>query len=271
MRMMLLLALSCLLCSAALAADDYILVQSTTSTQNSGLFDHLLPRYQQHSGTEVRVVAVGTGQALKNAADGNGDVLMVHARAAEEQFIRDGHGVQRWPVMYNEFVLLGPAADPAGIRTAASAAEALSRIATTATAFVSRGDDSGTHKRELLLWREAGITIDPATSSWYKDTGSGMGRTISIAVELGAYTLADRATWIAFRDRGQHRVLFDGDPGLYNQYSLIQVNPERHPHVRAQAAQAFISWMLGPEGQNAIAAFRVGGEQLFYPNAGSDQ
>lgn len=251
------------------AAEDHILLQSTTSTQNSGLFDVLLPQYQALSGTEVLVVAVGTGQALKNAADGNGDAVMVHARAAEEKFIAAGNGVKRHPVMYNEFVLVGPPDDPANLRSVKTAAQALQLIAKSAAPFVSRGDDSGTHKRELELWRAAGVSVNPAIDSWYMDAGSGMGRTLSIAVELGAYTLSDRATWIAHQQRGDHRVVFAGDPLLFNQYSLILINPERHPQVKAEAAQAFIDWLLGPQGQAAIAAFRLAGEQLFFPNAGT--
>ncbi len=253
--------------SATAAAEDFILMQSTTSTQNSGLFDHLLPLYQGFSGTEVRVVAVGTGQALKNAASGNGDVLMVNARKAEEQFIADGNGVERFPVMYNEFVIIGPHSDPAAISGATNVGEALRKIAAAETLFISRGDDSGTHKRELSLWSATGLNIDAATHDWYKDTGSGMGRTLSIAIELGGYTLTDRGTWISYGNRGEHRVLFEGDAALFNQYSLILVNPARHKHVKAKAGQAFIDWMLGEAGQAAIAAFRLNGEQLFYPNA----
>ena len=251
----------------AVADSNFILVQSTTSTQNSGLFDFLLPQYQSHSGTEVRVVAVGTGQALKNAASGNGDVLMVHAKTAEEKFIADGNGVERFPVMYNEFVIVGPAGDPAAIADAGNISEALHQIANSGTLFISRGDDSGTHKREKSLWQAANLSIDPATHDWYKDTGSGMGRTLSIAIELGAYTMTDRGTWISYADRGAHKVLFEGDQALFNQYSLILVNPERHQHVKAKAGQAFIDWMLSDAGQSAIGAFKLNGEQLFYPNA----
>ncbi len=254
---------------AANAKENFILVQSTTSTQNSGLFDHLLPAYRALSGVEVRVIAVGTGQALKNAADGNGDVLMVHARDAEEKFIAQGNGVKRYPVMYNEFVIIGPANDPAAVADATSVVEAMRRIAAAGALFVSRGDDSGTHKREQQLWLSAGLDVNAANSRWYKDTGSSMGRTLSIAIELGAYTLSDRATWIAWPRRGTHRVAFEGDPALFNQYSLILVNPARHPHVKAAAGQAFIDWMLSEAGQQAIAAFKVNGEQLFYPNAGT--
>lgn len=270
-RSLKLLALSLALASPIVSGDDaFIMMQSTTSTQNSGLFDYLLPRYSADGGTEVRVVAVGTGQALKNAANGNGDVLMVHAREAEEKFIADGHGIAREPVMYNEFVILGPNDDPAGVAAADGVDDALQRIAASQALFVSRGDDSGTHKREQQLWKAAGLKPDPAQQSWYKDSGSGMGRTISIAVELGAYTLSDRATWLAYAKRGVHGVVFEGDPRLFNQYSLIVINPERHPAVKLKLAQAFVDWMLSPVGQSAIANYRLGGEQLFYPNAGSD-
>ncbi|MGE0483693.1 MAG: substrate-binding domain-containing protein [Gammaproteobacteria bacterium] len=266
--LLVLLAITARVTAAPLA--EHIVLQSTTSTQVSGLFDDLLPRFRAASGIEVRVVAVGTGQALRNAADGNGDVVLVHARAAEEAFIAAGHGVARHPVMYNEFVIVGPASDPAGVAAAADAGDAFRRIAAHGTVFVSRGDDSGTHQRERDLWARAGIVPDAARDGWYRDTGSGMGRVLQVAAELGGYTLTDRASWIAQRDKGRLRVLCQGDPALYNQYSLILVDPARHPHVKAAAAQAFIDWMLGVDGQAAIAAFRRDGEQLYFPNAGSD-
>ncbi|MCP5198955.1 MAG: substrate-binding domain-containing protein [Gammaproteobacteria bacterium] len=267
----LIVLVACAIGSAPAAADDtHILLQSTTSTQVSGLFDDLLPRFEAASGIEVRVVAVGTGQALRNAADGNGDVVLVHARAAEEAFIAAGHGVARHPVMYNEFVIVGPAADPAGVAAASGAADAFARIAARGALFVSRGDDSGTHQRERALWKAAGAQPDGAHDTWYRDTGSGMGRTLQVAAELGGYTLSDRASWIAQRDKGGLRVLYRGDPALFNQYSLILVDPARHPQVKAAAAQAFIDWMLGDAGQAAIAAFRRDGEQLYFPNAGAE-
>lgn len=249
--------------------ETHILLQSTTSTQNSGLFDHLLPLFQATSGIEVRVVAVGTGQALRNAAEGNGDAVMVHARTAEERFVADGFGVARIPVMYNEFVIVGPPADPADVGAASSLDDAMQRIASTKSPFISRGDDSGTHKRERALWAGTGIGVSADTHDWYKDSGSGMGRTLQIAAELGAYTLSDRATWLAQNNREALPVLFAGDAALFNQYSIILVNPERHPHVKAAAATRFIQWLTGDEGQAAIAGFRLGGEQLFFPNAGT--
>lgn len=249
------------------AADEHILLQSTTSTQHSGFFDAILPRFEAAHDIRVRVVAVGTGQALKNAADGNGDVVLVHAREAEEAFIAAGHGVARHPVMYNEFVLVGPREDPAGVRGSPSAAAAFARIHAAGASFVSRGDDSGTHKRELALWSEAGIHVDPAALPWYRDSGSGMGRTLRIAAELDAYTLCDRATWIAQDAPGDLAVVYEGDPALFNQYSLILVDPRRHPHVNAPAGTVFIDWMLSAEGQAAIAGFRVNGQQLYFPNA----
>ncbi|MEQ8233919.1 MAG: substrate-binding domain-containing protein [Gammaproteobacteria bacterium] len=264
-----LLLLAVLCTGGAKATKQSILLQSTTSTQHSGFFEAVLPQFTQATGIEVRVVAVGTGQALRNAADGNGDVVLVHARAAEEAFIAAGHGIARHPVMYNEFVIVGPVTDPADVREASSAIDALARIHRTGASFISRGDDSGTHKRERALWQAADLTVDPASDSWYRDSGSGMGRTLRIAAELDAYTLCDRATWIAQADRGELAVLFAGDPALFNQYSLILVDPRHHPHVRAQAGMAFIDWMLSDAGQAAIAGFHVNGEQLYFPNAGA--
>jgi tungstate transport system substrate-binding protein len=266
--LLVLLAVTARVAAAPLA--DHIVLQSTTSTEVSGLFDHLLPRFRATSGIEVRVVAVGTGQALRNAADGNGDVVLVHARSAEEAFVAAGHGVARHPVMYNEFVIVGPAGDPAAIAAAPNAAAAFARIAAEGAVFVSRGDDSGTHQRERELWARAGAIPDAARDDWYRDTGSGMGRVLQIAAELDGYTLTDRASWVAQRDKGGLRVLYQGDPVLYNQYSLILVDPARHPHARAAAGQAFIDWMLGADGQAAIAAFRRDGEQLYFPNAGAE-
>jgi len=249
------------------AETPFIVVQSTTSTQNSGLFDAILPQFQDVSGIEVRVVAVGTGQAIRNATNGDGDVLFVHAKPAEESFVAQGFGVARFDVMYNDFVIVGPRDDSSGLRGLADAARALARIAEVEALFISRGDDSGTHKAELRLW--AGAETDPANASgaWYRETGSGMGATLNIAVGMGAYALTDRATWIAFGNKGDHEVLIDGDPALFNQYGIILVNPDRHAHVKADLGQAFVDWVLGPEGQAAIAAFEIDGQQLFFPNA----
>ena len=253
--------------AAALAADTFIIVQSTTSTQNSGLFDHILPMFKDKSGIEVRVVAVGTGQALKNAANGDGDVLLVHAKPSEEKFVADGFGVKRFDVMYNDFVIVGPKNDPAGIKGMTDATAALQKIAGSEAAFASRGDDSGTHKKERALWKQAGIDPTASSGSWYRETGSGMGATLNAAAGMGAYTMSDRATWLAFKNKDALEILAQGDDRLFNQYGVILVNPEKHPNVKAEPGQEFIDWLVGPEGQKAIASYKVGGEQLFFPNA----
>ncbi|MCC6202181.1 MAG: substrate-binding domain-containing protein [Gammaproteobacteria bacterium] len=245
----------------------YIVLQSTTSTQDSGLFDDLLPRFKKETGIEVRVVAVGTGQALKNAANGDGDVLLVHERAEEEKFIADGFGVARFDLMYNDFVLVGPESDPAGVRGMADVVAAMRRIAAGKHPFASRADDSGTHSRELQLWQEAGIDVVAASGTWYRETGSGMGATLNTSIGIGAYTLCDRATWVSFRNKAKHVIAVEGDARLHNQYGLILVNPKRHPRVHAAAGQRFIDWLLGPTGQAAIGAFRVDGQQIYIPNA----
>lgn len=247
--------------------DAFIIVQSTTSTQNSGLLDAILPVFAGKTGIQVRVVAVGTGQALKNAANGDGDVLLVHAKPAEEQFVAEGNGVERFDVMYNDFVIVGPTADPAKIAGMGEAPGALAAIAAAQATFASRGDDSGTHKKELGLWGDTDVDLGAASGTWYRETGSGMGATLNAAVGMGAYTLTDRATWIAFQNKGDHEILVEGDPKLFNQYGVILVNPEKHPSVKAEMGQAFIDWLIGPEGQAAIAEFKVDGQQLFYPNA----
>ena len=248
-------------------AAEFIVVQSTTSTRNSGLLDHLLPGFTAGSGIEVRVVAVGTGQALRNARNGDGDVLLVHAKPAEEKFVGDGFGVERFDLMYNDFVIVGPARDPAGVAGMRAAAAGLAKIARAGAVFASRGDDSGTHRKELELWEEAGIDPTSASGGWYRETGSGMGATLNLAAGMGAYTITDRATWIAFDNKGDLTVHVEGDARLFNQYGVILVNPRKHPHVKAAAGQAFIDWLLGPEGQRAIASFKVDGRQLFFPNA----
>lgn len=249
------------------AADRFIIVQSTTSTQNSGLFDHILPIFQAKTGIEVRVVAVGTGQAIRNAANGDGDVLFVHAKAAEEAFVAEGHGIARADVMYNDFVIVGPPDDPAGIVGMTDVVAALAQIAGSGAIFASRGDDSGTHKAELRLWQQTGIDVAAASGSWYRETGSGMGATLNTGIGMRAYVMTDRATWIAFGNKGAHRILGEGDPRLFNQYGIIAVNPARHPNVKADIAQAFVDWILSPEGQAAIASYRVADQQLFFPNA----
>ena len=248
-------------------AADAVLVQSTTSTANSGLYDHLLPRFESESGIAVRVVAVGTGQAIRNAANCDGDVLLVHAREAEEAFVASGRGVSRSDLMFNDFVLVGPDDDPAGIAGGGDVLAALSTIAEGQAAFVSRGDDSGTHKAELALWQATGVDPAAGAGGWYREAGSGMGATLNIAVGMDAYTLSDRASWISFGNKGDHRIVVEGDERLFNQYGVILVSPEACPSVNAAGGQALIDWLLSDAGQDAIAAFRVGGEQLFFPNA----
>jgi len=244
-----------------------VLIQSTTSTQNSGLYDQLLPKAEAATGLTVRVVAVGTGQALKNARNCDGDVLLVHAKAAEEAFVAAGHGTERRDLMYNDFVIVGPAADPAGVAALSKAGPALARIAEAGALFASRGDDSGTHKAELRLWQAAGLDPAAASGGWYRETGSGMGATLNAAIGMGAYALVDRATWIAFGNKAGHRILVEGDPALFNQYGIIPVSPKACPRVNADGARKVFAWMLSPAGQAAIAAYKVDGQQLFFPNA----
>ena len=252
----------------AAAAGGFIVVQSTTSTRNSGLYEHILPMFTRKTGIEVRVVAVGTGQAIRNAANGDGDVLLVHAKGAEERFVAEGHGVARFDVMYNDFVIVGPPSDPAGVAGMTDAVAALARIAGAGATFASRGDDSGTHQAELGLWKEAGVDVEAASGGWYRETGSGMGTTLNTGIGMGAYVMTDRATWLSFRNRGAHRIAVEGDPRLFNQYGIIPVNPERHPNVKAEQGARFVDWVLSEEGQAAIASFEVDGRQLFFPNAG---
>jgi len=246
------------------AAQAFITVASTTSTENSGLFGHILPIFQAETGIEVRVVSQGTGQALETGRRGDADVVFVHARAQEEQFVAAGYGVQRFDVMYNDFVIVGPGDDPAGLRDAADASAAMAAIAGAGAAFASRGDDSGTHGAEKTLWAAAGI--EPA-GAWYLSTGSGMGATLNTAAEVPAYALTDRGTWLSFANRGPLEIVFEGDDVLFNPYGIILVNPERHPHVKAEQGQAFINWIISDAGQAAIASFTVGGEQLFFQSA----
>jgi len=249
------------------AADNFIILQSTTSTQNSGLFEHILPLFTEETGIEVRVVAVGTGQALKNAQNGDGDVVLVHSEPDEQKFVADGWGIKRYPVMYNDFIIVGPASDPAKIAGLKNAPDALKRIAEARAPFASRADDSGTHKAELKLWAEA--QVDPKTSSggWYMETGSGMGATLNLAVGKQAYALTDRGTWLSFANKHDHKILVEGDHKLFNQYGVMLVNPNRHQNVKAREGQTFIDWLTGLEGQAAIAAYKVDGQQLFFPNA----
>jgi tungstate transport system substrate-binding protein len=249
------------------SAERYIVLQSTTSTENSGLFAHLLPIFTAKTGIEVRVVAVGTGQAIKNAANGDGDVLLVHDRAAEDAFVADGFGVKRFDVMYNDFVVVGPASDPAQIADEMDAVAALKKIAAAGQPFISRGDDSGTHKAELRLWKAAGVDAKAASGTWYREAGQGMGATINVASGSNAYVLSDRATWSAFKNKGALKILVQGDQRLFNPYGVILVNPAKHPNVKSAEGQAFIDWIISPEGQAAIAAFRIEGEQQFFPAA----
>nr|WP_181708486.1 substrate-binding domain-containing protein [Chthonobacter rhizosphaerae] len=252
---------------AGIAEEKSILVQSTTSTANSGLFDHLLPKFTEKTGIRVDVVAVGTGQAIKNAQNGDGDVLLVHAKADEEAFVAAGYGVKRFDVMYNDFVIVGPKADPAKVAGGNDAAGALKAIAEAGAPFASRGDDSGTHKAELKLWKAAGVDVKAASGTWYRETGSGMGQTLNVATGMDAYALTDRATWASFKNRGDLAILVEGDASLFNQYGVILVNPEKIPTVKADLGQVFVDWLISKEGQAAIAGFRIDGEQLFYPNA----
>ena len=271
MRIRAFIAIAALAAVATVArAGDVIILQSTTSTQNSGLLDHLLPMFEKRTGVKVKVVAVGTGQALKNARNGDGDVLLVHARDAELKFVKDGWGVDRRDVMYNDFVIVCPKADPAGIRGMRDAGAALKKIAMKKVPFASRGDDSGTNRKELELWKAAGVDPTKESGGWYRETGSGMGATLNVAAGMGACTLTDRGTWIAFRNKGDLEVMVEGDPALFNQYGVILVNPKIHPHVKEKAARAFMDWLTGPEGQKAIADYRVNGQQLFFPNAPVD-
>lgn len=261
--------------TAASAGERFITVASTTSTENSGLFAHILPRFEAATGIAVRVIAVGTGQAIRLARNGDADVLLVHDRPSEERFVAEGFGVERHDVMYNDFVLVGPGDDPANVGGLSDAPAALARIAAAneaggggpAAPFVSRGDDSGTHKAELRLWRAAGIDPAGASGGWYLETGSGMGATLNTAAAVGGYALSDRGTWLSFRNRRGLVVLVEGDPRLFNPYGVILVNPERHPHVKAADGRAFIDWLTSPAGQEAIAGFTIAGRQAFFPSA----
>lgn len=253
--------------TATLAQDESILVQSTTSTQASGLYDYILPKFTEKTGTQVHVVAVGTGQAIKNAQNCDGDVLLVHAKAAEEKFVAEGYGVERFDVMYNDFIIVGPPADPAGVQGMEDVTAALKRITESEAVFASRGDDSGTHKKELQLWKAAGVDPTKASGRWYRETGSGMGATLNTAVAMNAYVMTDRATWISFENKGDFEIMVEGDAELFNQYGVILVNPKKCPNVKAEAGQAFIDWILSDQGQSVIASYKLNGQQLFFPNA----
>ncbi|MEZ5785023.1 MAG: substrate-binding domain-containing protein [Xanthobacteraceae bacterium] len=256
-----------LVCITASAQDKSIVVASTTSTQDSGLFKHLLPLFKAKTGIEVRVIAQGTGQALDTGRRGDADVLFVHAKPQEEKFVADGFGVRRHDVMYNDFVLLGPKDDPAGVAGTRDIAAALRAIKAKEAPFVSRGDRSGTHQAELALWNAAGIDIATDKGSWYREIGQGMGAALNTASAMNAYVLSDRGTWIAFKNREALKIAVEGDRRLFNQYGIILVDPEKFPHVKKDLGQAFIDWIVSPEGQKAIGDFRIGGQQLFFPNA----
>jgi tungstate transport system substrate-binding protein len=262
-----LLSVGSLAAAPLVPAQNFITVASTTSTEQSGLFKHMLPAFQKKTGIEVRVVALGTGQALDMARRGDADVVFVHAKSAEEKFIAEGHGVKRLPVMYNDFVLIGPKSDPAKVAGGKDITAALKKIKDGSAAFVSRGDRSGTHMAELALWKQSGIDIAADKGPWYRDTGQGMGPALNSASSMNGYILSDRATWLAFKNRGDLTIVVEGDKRLFNQYGVILVNPEKHKHVKKEQAQAFIDWVVSPEGQKSIADYKIGSDQLFFPNA----
>jgi tungstate transport system substrate-binding protein len=261
--------LAALLCFGASvqAQQRYITVASTTSTEQSGLFKHLLPLFERKTGIQVRVVALGTGQALDMGRRGDADVVFVHAKPLEEKFVAEGYGVRRYEVMYNDFVLVGPKSDPAGVAGGKDAVRACQQIHRAKAPFVSRGDRSGTHFAEIEQWKAAGIDIAKEKGAWYRETGSGMGPALNTASGMNAYILADRGTWLSFRNRGELGIAVQGDKRLFNQYGIILVNPQKHSGVKQQMGQAFIDWLVSTEGQDAIAAYKIGGQQLFFPNA----
>jgi tungstate transport system substrate-binding protein len=263
----LVLALSGLLQAATAAAQQFITVASTTSTEQSGLFKHLLPVFEKKTGIQVRVVALGTGQALDMGRRGDADVVFVHDKVAEEKFVADGFGVQRFEVMYNDFVLVGPKADPAKIASGKNIIDAYKKIAAASAPFASRGDKSGTHAAELRLWKSAGIDPQTGKGGWYRETGSGMGPTLNTASSMNAYAFTDRGTWLSFKNRGDLMIVVEGDQQLFNQYGIMLVNPAKHPHVKKDLGQAFVDWVVSAEGQKAIAEYKIGADQLFFPNA----
>jgi tungstate transport system substrate-binding protein len=254
----------------AAAQQKFITVASTTSTEQSGLFGHLLPAFEKDTGINVHVVAVGTGQALDIGRRGDADVVLVHDRVAEDKYMAEGHGVRRYPVMYNDFVLIGPKSDPAHVAGGKDILDGLRKVAAAKAPFVSRGDRSGTHAAELRYWKDAGIDLEKAKGPWYRDTGSGMGPALNTAAAMNAYILADRGTWLSFKNRGDLTIVVEGDKRLFNQYGVMLVNPDRHPNVKKALGQAFIDWLISPRGQSVIADYKIGGRQLFFPNAGSD-
>lgn len=253
--------------SAVQAEEPYITVASTTSTQNSGLYDFLLPKFKAAHGIDVRVVAVGTGQAIRLAEKGDADVLVVHDKPSEMAFLKAGHGIDRYDVMYNDYVVVGPKADPAGIQGMKDVVAAFKKIAGAKAPFASRGDNSGTNKAELRFWKAAGVDAKAASGDWYRETGSGMGATLNTAAGMGTYTLTDRGTWLSFQNRQDLVILVEGDDRLFNQYGVILVNPAKHPHTKVAEGQIFIDWLVSKEGQKLIGDYKIGGEQLFFPNA----
>ncbi len=261
------LLLSGLLQTPMVSAQQFITVASTTSTEQSGLFKHLLPVFEKKTGIQVRVVAQGTGQALDMGRRGDADVVFVHDKVAEEKFVADGFGIKRFDVMYNDFVLVGPKSDPAKIAGAKNIIDAYKKIAAAAAPFVSRGDKSGTHAAELRLWKAAAIDPQSGKGTWYRETGSGMGPTLNTASSMNAYAFTDRGTWLSFRNRGDLVIVVEGDRQLFNQYGIMLVNPAKHPHVKKDLGQAFVDWVVSAEGQKAIAGYRIGTDQLFFPNA----
>ncbi|WP_375260148.1 substrate-binding domain-containing protein [Citreimonas sp.] len=263
-------AIATLIAGGAWAQDQSIIVQSTTSTANSGLYDYLLPMFEDETGIQVNVVAVGTGQAIQNAENCDGDVLLVHAKPAEEAFVEAGFGTTRTDLMYNDFVIVGPADDPAGVGGMQDVQAALSRIADEGALFASRGDDSGTHKKEMALWSDAGVDPTAASGAWYRETGSGMGATLNAGIGMGAYVMTDRATWISFDNKQDYEIQVQGDEDMFNQYGVIPVSPEHCPSVNAEAAQTFADWLVSEDGQQAIAGYMVADQQLFFPNAPAD-
>jgi len=263
------LALLLSLCAFSSSAQEkFITVSSTTSTEQSGLLKHLLPLFTAKTGIQVRVVAVGTGQALDIGRRGDADVVFVHAKPLEEKFLAEGHGVQRFDVMYNDFVLIGPKSDPAKVAGTKDIVAALQKIKAAQLPFVSRGDKSGTHFAELTLWKTAGIDIAADKGAWYRDTGQGMGPALNSAAGMNAYILSDRGTWLSFKNRADLVIVVEGDQRLFNQYGVMLVNPAKHPNVKKEMGQAFVDWVISAEGQKAIAEYKINGEQLFFPNAG---
>lgn len=260
-------ALVLVLSLGANAEDKFITVASTTSTANSGLFDAILPMFEKETSIQVRVVAVGTGKAIRLARNGDADVLFVHHKPSEEKFVADGLGIKRFDVMYNDFVLVGPKSDPAGIKGSKTATDALQKIAKNSAPFASRGDDSGTNKKELSLWKAASLDPKSVSGGWYRETGSGMGATLNVASGMDAYAITDRATWLKFKNKGDLAILTEDDPALFNQYGIILVNAEKHPHVKSALGQTFVDWVVSDTGQALIDGYKIKGKQAFFANA----